>query len=66
MRGVKSWLKTQPSKNKDYSIQSHPFMGNKWGESGNRDILFSWAPKSLQTVTAAMKFKDAYSLEGKL
>ena len=24
------------------------------------------APKSLQMVTAAMKFKDAYSLEGKL
>ena len=28
--------------------------------------LFSWAPKSLQMVTAAMKSKDAYSLEGKL
>ena len=24
-----------------------------------------WAPKSLQMVIAAMKFKDAYSLEGK-
>ena len=24
-----------------------------------------WAPKSLQMVTAAMKLKDAYSLEGK-
>ena len=28
--------------------------------------LFSWAPKSLQLVTAAMKLKDAYSLEEKL
>ena len=28
--------------------------------------VFSWAPKSLQMVTAAMKLKDAYSLEGKL
>ena len=28
--------------------------------------LFSGAPKSLQMVTAAMKLKDAYSLEGKL
>ena len=28
--------------------------------------LFSWAPKSLQMVTAAMKLKDAYFLEGKL
>ena len=27
---------------------------------------FSWAPKSLQMVTAAMKLKDAYSFEGKL
>ena len=25
-----------------------------------------WAPKSLQVVTAAMKLKDTYSLEGKL
>ena len=25
-----------------------------------------WAPKSLQMVTAIMKLKDAYSLEGKL
>ena len=30
-----------------------------------RDFIF-WAPKSLQMVTAAMKLKDAYSLEGKL
>ena len=28
--------------------------------------LFSWAPKSLWTVTAAMKLKDACSLEEKL
>ena len=28
--------------------------------------LFSWTPKSLQMVTAAMKLKDACSLEGKL
>ena len=29
------------------------------------DFIF-WAPKSLQMVTAAMKLKDAYSLEGNL
>ena len=28
--------------------------------------LIFWAPKSLQMVTAAMKLKDTYSLEGKL
>ena len=30
------------------------------------DFTFGGAPKSLQMVTAAMKLKDAYSLEGKL
>ena len=29
------------------------------------DFTF-WSPRSLQMVTAAMKLKDAYSLEGKL
>ena len=33
------------------------------GETGNNDRLFFWAPNSLQMVTAAMKLKDAYSLE---
>ena len=28
--------------------------------------FFSWAPKSLQMVTAAMNLKDTYSLEEKL
>ena len=31
--------------------------------NGNSDRLFSWAPKSLQMVTAAMKLKDVCSLE---
>ena len=30
------------------------------------DFLFLGAPKSLQMLTAAMKLKDAYSLEEKL
>ena len=36
------------------------------GETMETETLFFWAPKSLQMVTAAMKLKDAYSLEGKL
>ena len=37
------------------------------GETVDRvsDFIF-WAPKSLQMVSAAMKLKDAYSLEGGL
>ena len=36
-----------------------------YGEKMETVTDFSWAPKSLQTVTAAIKLKDAYSLEGK-
>ena len=37
------------------------------GETGKTLLVFSfWALKSLQMVTAAMKLKDAYSLDGKL
>ena len=58
-------LKTQHSK-KDHDIQSHHFIANTWGNNENSDGLFSWAPKSLQLVTAAIKLKDACSLEEKL
>ena len=37
--------------------------GKQWKHC---QTLFSWAPKSLKMVTAAMKLKDACSLEGKL
>ena len=36
------------------------------GEKVETMTLFSWAPKSLQMVTASMKLKDAFSLEEKL
>ena len=62
----KSWLKTQHSENKDHGILSRHFIANRWGNNGNSDRLFSWAPKSLEMVTAAMKLKDACSLEEKL
>ena len=39
------------------------YMGKQWKQWLT---LFFWAPKSLQMVIAAMKLKDAYSLEGKL
>ena len=38
-------------------------MGKQWKQC---QTLFFWAPRSLQMVTAAMKLKDTYSLEGKL
>ena len=60
-------LKLKHSENEDHGIQSHHFMGNRWGNRGNSvRLYFGGAPKSLQMVTAAMKLKDAYSLEEKL
>ena len=56
----------QHSENEDHGIRSQHFMGNRWGNSGNSVRLYFWAPKPVQMVTAAMKLKDAYSLEGKL
>ena len=43
-------------------------MVNRWGNNGKSDRLNfgGGAPKSLQMVTAAMKLKDACSLEEKL
>ena len=55
------------SENKDHGIWSHHFMANRWGNNGNSDrVYLGGAPKSLQKVTTAMKWKDAYSLEEKL
>ena len=44
-------------------ITSWQIIGKQWRQWLT---LFWGAPKSLQMVTAAMKLKDAYSLEGKL
>ena len=42
-------------------------MGNSWGKQWKQcQTLFLGAPKSLQMVIAAMKLKDAYTLEEKL
>ena len=44
-------------------IISWQIEGKKWKP---RQILYSWAPKSLQMMTAALKLKDSCSLEEKL
>ena len=36
------------------------------GKGKQRQLLFSWSPRKLWMVTAAMKLKDASSLEEKL
>ena len=61
-RRVKKLTEKATFRNEDHGIWCH----HRWGNSGKSDRLLFWAPKSLQMVTAAMKLKDTYSLEGKL
>ena len=44
-------------------ITSWEINGKQWKQC---QTLFFWAPKSLQMVTAAMKLRDAHSLEEEL
>ena len=65
--GEKAGLKLNIQKMKNMAVQSHHFMANRRGNNGNSERLcFFGAPKSLQMVTAAMKFKNACSLVEKL
>ena len=63
----KSWLKTRYTNTKIMAsgpITSWQIDGEKMETVTN--FFFSWAPKSLWTVTAAMKLKDTCSLEEKI
>ena len=58
----------KPNIQKTKIMASAPIIS--WQTEGDKvetvQILFSWAPKSLQMVTAAMKLKDTCYLEGKV
>ena len=57
-------LNIQKMKIMAYSpITSWPVDRENWKQL---ETLFSWAPKTLQTVTAGLKLKDACSLDEKL
>ena len=65
-KSEKSGLKLNIQKTKIMAfgpITSWEIDGKQWKQCQS---LFFGAPKSLQMVIAAMKLKDAYSLEGKL
>ena len=62
----KAGFKFNIQKTKTMAIQSHHFMANMGEKWKQWQVLLSWAPKSLQMVTAAMKLKDTCSLEEKL
>ena len=62
----KAGLKLNIQKTKTMASGPNHFMANGWGENANSDRLYFLGLQSLQMVTAAMKLKDAYSLQEKL
>ena len=65
-------MKVKEESEKDglkFNIQKTKIMASgpitSWQMSGETKTLYSWAPKSLPMVTAAMKLKDTCSLEEK-
>ena len=64
-RFIKVSVAVKPNIQKTKIMASSPI--TTWqidGKQGKQwQIFFSWAPKSLQMVTAAIKLKDACSLE---
>ena len=62
--GERAGLKFNIQKTK--TMASGPITSRQIERNKVKALRFSWAPKSLQTVTAAVKVKDACSLEGKL
>ena len=56
-------LKLNIKKNEDHGIRFRHFIANRWGNDGNSVRLYFLG---LQMVTAAMKLKDACSLEENL
>ena len=62
-KSEKAGLKLIIEKPKIMASSPNTFMANRWRKNGNSDRLLSWAPKSLHTVTAAIKLKDTCSLE---
>ena len=60
--GVKITFKTLRSWHLVPSLHDK-YKGKKWKQW---QVLFSWAPKSLKMVTAAIKWKDCCSLDEKL
>ena len=61
---MKTWLKTQHSKNLDHDIWSHNFMANRWGKNGNTErIYFLGLQNHCRWWLQPWILKDVYSLE---
>ena len=58
----KAGFKFDIEKNEDHGIQSHHFMANRWGNSGNNGRLYFGGLQN----HCSQKLKDGYSLEERL
>ena len=62
----KDGLKLSIQKTNDHGIWPHHFMANKRERMETVRDMISWAPKSLQLLTAAMKLRDTCFFEENL
>ena len=62
----KSWLKTQHSQNKDHGIQSHHFMGNRWGNMETLSNFIFWGSKITAEGDCSHEIKTRLLLERKI
>ena len=53
---LKSWFKTQHSKNEDHGILSHQFKVNRWGNNGNSDRLILGVSKITANIDCSLLF----------
>ena len=53
---LKSWFKTQHSKNEDHGILFHQFKVNRWGNNGNSDRLILGVSKITANIDCSLLF----------
>ena len=59
-------LKTQHTENYDHGFQSHHFMANRWGHSGNTDRLYFGASKITADSDCSREIKKCLLLGRKV
>ena len=58
------WLEAQHSENEDHGMQSHHFMGNRWGNSGNSVRLYYYYYYLLYNIVLILTYINMHIFLG--